>query len=185
MDGRNTFKYIQKKNKKDKKKVLKKIAPYLKITKWCKKGFECSIGKIYSLDGTYRFNQIADANNQVVLADGTFLSIYTIQSTDCSLVVGTSNVLKNVCGDITITFYPSKGNIYQGKDRFFFYLTRYGIYPMGTDADTHFTFDSWCNPENKHILNGYGCTAWVLQNENMDYLKCSKDLGWDKASKCK
>ena len=26
--------------------------------------------------------------------------------------------------------------------------------------------------------NGFGCTAWVLFNENMDYLKCS-GLDWD------
>ena len=29
-----------------------------------------------------------------------------------------------------------------------------------------------------------GCTAWVLYNENMDYLKCD-DLSWSGKKKCK
>ena len=33
-------------------------------------------------------------------------------------------------------------------------------------------------------LNGYGCTAWVIYNENMDYLHCN-DLNWDGKKSCK
>ena len=32
--------------------------------------------------------------------------------------------------------------------------------------------------------NGNGCTAWVIINENMDYLHCS-DLSWTGKHSCK
>ena len=32
--------------------------------------------------------------------------------------------------------------------------------------------------------NGVGCAAWVILNENMDYLHCS-DIGWGGKASCK
>ncbi len=50
---------------------------------------------------------------------------------------------------------------------------------MGTGQQTiGFTFEDYCNKRNQVHLNGYGCTAWVIYNENMDYLHCN-DLNWD------
>ena len=36
----------------------------------------------------------------------------------------------------------------------------------------------------RHKGDSLGCTAWVLYNENMEYLRCS-DLSWDGKKKCK
>ena len=44
--------------------------------------------------------------------------------------------------------------------------------------------DTLCNIENKNILNGYTCAAWIIYNENMDYLHCN-DLSWDGKKRCK
>ena len=48
-----------------------------------------------------------------------------------------------------------------------------------------------CNRLHKHPYpeyygggNMYSCTAWVLYNENMDYLHCD-DLSWTGKTKCK
>ncbi len=72
-----------------------------------------------------------------------------------------------------------------GKDIFLFYVTKYGVTPMGTPEQTSsFTFDNYCNMGKPSTLNGYGCAAWVIYNENMDYLHCD-DLDWNTKTKCK
>ncbi len=67
-------------------------------------------------------------------------------------------------------------NMY-GKDLFMFYLTKQNIIPAGTEKETGWPF-STC------YSHGGACTAWVIYNENMDYLKC-KDLSWTGKKKCK
>ena len=72
-----------------------------------------------------------------------------------------------------------------GKDVFWFVLTKYGLVPGGLAEETgSSTFDNRCNLEKTGTMNGYGCTAWVIYNENMDYLKCN-DLSWNGKTKCK
>lgn len=71
-----------------------------------------------------------------------------------------------------------------GRDVFFFYITKNGIQPMGLQADTGRTFDGFCKYKGNGTYNGYGCTAWVIYNGNMDYLHCG-DLSWDGTTKCK
>ena len=63
------------------------------------------------------------------------------------------------------------------KDVFGFYLTNDDITPMGTTLETAYNFNPDC------YNSGLGCTAWVLLNENLDYLKC-EGLDWSN-TKCK
>jgi hypothetical protein len=55
-----------------------------------------------------------------------------------------------------------------GKDLFYFQIVGDRILPMGASG-TYSSFDSSC----KLSSYGTGCAAWVLQEENMEYLKCS------------
>ena len=77
-----------------------------------------------------------------------------------------------------------------GDTVFIFYITEYGLYPVGSAMEASngngppFPFEKFCNATIPNKLNGYGCTAWVLQNENLDYKKCS-DLSWSGKRKCK
>ena len=71
---------------------------------------------------------------------------------------------------------PKPPNTY-GKDLFMFYLTNKNIIPVGTENETWWTF-------NTCTIYGAGCTAWVIYNENMDYLKCT-DLSWNGKKKCR
>lgn len=96
----------------------------------------------------------------------------------------------------TITVYlepylPSgKANVY-GKNVFAFLLTSKGIIPAGMgnysnyNSNVPFPFDIYCVDDSGKLKRGMGCTAWVLQNQNFDYLKCPDKLGWNKASSCK
>lgn len=64
-----------------------------------------------------------------------------------------------------------------GTDLFGFYLTKQDIVPIGTDRETYYPFDTSC------YNNGLGCTIWVIQNENLEYLKC-KNLKLNGKKKC-
>lgn len=47
-----------------------------------------------------------------------------------------------------------------------------------------FDFPNRCTIKSNDIYNGRNCTAWLLYNENMDYLHCD-DLSWTGKTKCK
>ena len=163
--------------------VEKYILPYLKYISYCP--FTDTTSKKYdrySLDGT-KFSSYTD---RIVLADGSSIATLTIYSSTCSRVVGNSKPLQNVCGEI---FFDVNGASNPpnktGVDLFLFYITKYGVMPMGTQMQySTYTFDQYCNMGNTNRLNGYGCTAWVIYNENMDYLRCN-DLSWDGKKTCK
>ncbi len=75
---------------------------------------------------------------------------------------------------------PNKTDI----DYFEFSIVQNGIVPSGSSKETIWTekFDN-CIKYNRY--NNCKCTAWVIYNKNMDYLKCPDKLGWNKASSCK
>lgn len=92
------------------------------------------------------------------------------------------------CGWITVDLNGSnsKPNT-DGIDVFGFTIFTDGIAPQGTRYDNYwypFSFEGQCAGEK--ITAGFlgRCSAWVLENNNLDYLKCPEKLGWDKALKC-
>ncbi len=108
----------------------------------------------------------------------------------------TSNPLqkRKIYASISVYLEPyipaGSKNVY-GKNIFSFLLTSKGIIPGGIGnysdnlTNNTFPFDIYCVDASGKLKRGMGCTAWVLQNQNFDYLKCPEKLGWDKASSCK
>lgn len=135
--------------------------------------------KFISLDGREfeGLNNMIKGDSIIFLADGTIVKFgYT--STDC----------KNIdisCGDISVFFPASIAKM--GLSNFWFYLSPKGIMPYGHPNHTR-KFEDYCDIKNKKGLassiQGRSCTAWVLYNENMDYLHCD-DLSWQGKRKCK
>ena len=75
---------------------------------------------------------------------------------------------------------PNKGKNTFGYDKFCFTITDQGILPSHTESDITERFgDEPCIPNS-----GY-CTAWVIMNGNMDYLKCYDELSWSGKTSCK
>ena len=70
-----------------------------------------------------------------------------------------------------------------GIDIFKFYLTKDGFIPFGGDGASR-NFETFCNKSKNIIASGWACAAWVMLNENMDYLHC-EDLSWHGKHKCK
>ena len=82
--------------------------------------------------------------------------------------------MSNVCAIIYLDINGSNAPNTHGKDIFSFYLTKNCIEPVGTQDETAWTFEK----------GSLGRTAWVIANENLDYLRCPKDLDWDGKTKC-
>lgn len=76
---------------------------------------------------------------------------------------------------------PNKTDI----DAFRFVVVQNGIVPAGSAKEQIWTerFKDTCIKYQKYQTGK--CTAWVIYNKNLDYLKCPEKLGWDKASSCK
>ena len=127
----------------------------------------------------------------VILSDGTRVTFRTYTG-ECSFNYSKGNkknALQHVCGAISVDLNGHKLPNENGRDRFSFFLTKDAIVPSGI-KESMYEFEQACNKTIDKPYPGfsnsnmYGCTAWVLYNENMDYLKCN-DLSWEGKTKCK
>ena len=117
------------------------------------------------------------SNNTVVLADGSaIVAIWNLYYNDREHYYPNSTYM----GDITVDIDgPNKGKNQYGIDIFVFDITKEnGILPEGIDNT---------NGKNACFKNGINlyCTRWIIENENMDYLKCYDDLKWGQKTSCK
>ena len=90
------------------------------------------------------------------------------------------------CGAFYVDINGAAGPNQDGRDYFIFRLYNDGIAPNGRKGHgngAHYTesFEKNCMGQN---YSSFGtCTAWVIENKNMDYLHCD-DLSWDGKHKC-
>ncbi len=152
--------------------------PYFKIADDCLNLSSCIGHEKYKyLNGTPHISYAGqNSYKHVLLADGTLI-IFHVSSEfkNCSQ--------KNNCAEIFVdTNGYYKGPNQFGRDFFVFSLKKDRIVPYGTQQDVS-NFSLHCN---KTKGSGYGlsCGAWVLANENMDYLHCD-DLNWNDKTKCR
>lgn len=160
--------------------LINKFIPYLRISKQCvgtaasdyKGCFPDIVYKRLDNDPSVNINSL-DIYQKVILSDGTLVA-FQVTSATCNPVYGiTNNPNKGACGGITVDINGFKSPNQLGKDVFFFWITKSGIIPVGTPEDTN----------RSQITNsGYGDAAWVLYNENMDYLKCN--VYWNGPTTC-
>lgn len=156
-----------------------KLSKNLVVARNCGIGAKCWSpkkhlnGRIDDFSDETKFNGVT-----AILADGTsfVLSLFT---PDCNSVQSATKFLQNVCASIDVDINGDKKPNVVGRDVFTFWITKYGIIPFGTQGDSRFENDC-----KKHI-SGVGCTAWVLYNENMDYLYCPDKLSWEGKKSCK
>ncbi len=167
--------------------MANKFIPYFKVIQNCI-GKDSSFTKNHCVDDSKYADPINYAS--VRLIDGTTL-IFRHWKGQCNWNWGNTKALENVCGAIVVDLNGPKSPNMHGQDMFEFYLTNYGVIPVGMQGETRHSFIKACNlsvgPWGTNIganfRNGVGCTAWVLFNENMDYLHC-KDLDWGGKTKC-
>ncbi len=177
--------------------MLTYIMPYMGHAKMCGGGGEkCHASdKLYWRNGTSIENYIFNGDNTrfgLQLSDGMILGVYSApgsgqgvtsqEPSNCSISLGTGKA-NNICGEYMIDINGSASPNTYGKDVFIFNLIKDGtLNPVGTREYTtsQYTFDEGCLAEN---AQGWGCTGWVIENENMDYWHCD-NLSWDGKRKC-
>lgn len=143
---------------------------YLKLAKNCGKKPGC-----FALESIGNRTNLA----KVVLVDGTSVAFGGVNE-NCKLINGQSRELSNICGWVIVDINGTKKPNVYGVDIFEFYLTKYGLLPYGVPEDERYPFRTSCSSSSP----SNGCTAWVLYNENLDYLHC-RDLSWNGKKKCK
>ena len=116
-----------------------------------------------------------------VLPDGMIIRYFA--NSDCNSEHGDTEILKSICGEFSVDINGNKLPNQTGKDVFYFFIAKQGVIPAGTKDETR----RWSNFNDECIATtagGVGCTAWVVYNENMDYLHC-RDLSWTGKHSCK
>lgn len=166
---------------------LNKLVPYFKFTKVCGSKQGCLADIVYK-DISGKNSSYGDKSNiygKARLSDGTFFYVQVVNP-DCS-----SNIYEGkagICGGLYIDINGTGNPNQYGVDLFVFHVAKNGVLVPGGDTsairDNH-TFEYNClNKTTNNFIAGGACTAWVLFNENMDYLHCN-DLSWDGKHSCK
>lgn len=104
------------------------------------------------------------------LNDGTIIRIGYVNNSSESCIGNT-----NACSDIAL-YTDSSLNKQQGVNCFYFYMNNQQILPAGYDAPiSRYSFKNDCNSSTNSTsrTNGRGCTAWIIQEGNMNYLDCN------------
>jgi len=170
-------------NYNDSYKITEKLIPYLKITKNCGMSSDsCGFlqGSYMNLKGDTdgRFNGPATDFSKTALADGMSIAIWG-QDGNCALDTGNCGVI------FTDINGGAKGPNIVGKDGFWFIIKKDRILPTGIQNDTSYPFETTCLNAGSNYYAGRGCTAWVIYNENLDYLHCPGELSWNGPTTCK
>lgn len=157
--------------------IVNTLSPFLRITKNCGTGAGCMPVPYKELNNNTNDIDTDTTMAHIQLSDGTLLAFKSYGWGNAGNNVGSTQALQNTVAAIWIDINGFKGPNRYGKDLFSVYLTKYGIIPTGTTQQTGDAFTSYCYPR------GLSCAAWVIYNENRDYLKCS-GLSWNGPTKC-
>ena len=159
--------------------MMEKFGKYLKYQKTCGRNKGCFPNVTYKSvtgNGYSKWEDDTTDRSRAILTDGTLIMF------NKSAMWG-ENEGNYLYAQIYVDINGFKGPNQLGRDFFYFYINPEKIVPAGAKAleekneDQKFT-------KNCIQQNGYACAAWVIYNENMDYLHC-KDLSWDGKHSCK
>lgn len=158
--------------------MMEKFGKYLKYQKTCGRNKGCFPNVTYKSVTGNDYNKWEDYTtdrSRAILTDGTL-----IMFNKNGIWVGEGNYLY---AQIYVDINGFKGPNQLGKDFFYFYINPEKIVPGGAKALEEKN-EAQKFTKNCIQQNGYACAAWVIYNENMDYLHC-KDLSWDGKHSCK
>lgn len=162
--------------------LINMLAKYIHFTKNCGRNPGCFPDLKYRTLSDLATYQNIDSKTRFAkaqMANGTIISAL-IESATCSDVVGTSEALSNSCGWLYVDINGLKNPNRLGYDLFEFEITKFGIVPAGSPLETSESFTVECSRVNS---DGFGCAAWVIDNQNMEYKKCN-GLSWNGKKVC-
>lgn len=118
----------------------------------------------------------------LALEDGSVIMIALTSSSEACRESSLSS--KKICSSAVVWFPDKTKKRIEGVNQFSFYIMKDRIIPWGVQEDIQNPFNNYCKISKNIRQSGRGCTAWVIYNENMDYLHCD-DLSWNGKKKCK
>ncbi len=177
----------------DRAKLFDELAPkYFSILKSCGYNVPVSMDSCLKLKYKNRFNSTESAFSNTPYAryhliDG--MTFYIVMNGNCDENISLNKYYgsySGLCGSIYVDLNSAKGPNVLNRDLFRFNLMTDGIIPAGSSKEVIWTetFENQCLGKRPHGNGDAKCTAWVLYNENMDYLHCD-DLSWEGKSRCK
>ena len=156
--------------------MMEKFGKYLKYQKTCGRNKGCFPNVTYKSVTGNGYSKWEDTTyrSRAILTDGTLI-MFNFNAL--------GNNSDNFYAQIYVDINGFKGPNQLGRDFFYFYISPEKIVPGGARA-LEAIFPDQKFDRNCIQQNGYACAAWVIYNENMDYLHC-KDLSWDGKHSCK
>jgi len=126
---------------------------------------------------------VFDGKYQVVLPDGTVLAF---QTAGLGINLAFIEIFVDIDG-------ANKGKSQFGNDVFKFLIDSPNdgvsrILTTGTNMTTTWSgnLSEWLNSSDAfNFSSGWGLAAWVIENGNLDYLKCPDELNWETQTSCK
>lgn len=159
--------------------MMEKFGKYLKYQKTCGRNKGCFPNVTYKSvtgNGYSKWEDYTTDRSRAILTDGTLIMFN-------KSALWRGNEGNYLYAQIYVDINGFKGPNQLGRDFFYFYINPEKIVPGGAKAleekNEGQKFTKNCIQQN-----GYACAAWVIYNENMDYLHC-KDLSWDGKHSCK
>ena len=141
------------------KRAAERITEFMKISKSCTNNTTAGCmktGQTKNLANTNYTVQPVDTNTYTyILADGTSLAI-SASNTSVHFFIDTDG--------------PNKGNFTYGVDVFQFHANNDGLYYSKTSSNSSNLAN--CSGDIALIMT---CEAWILDNDNMDYIKADKN----------
>lgn len=149
------------------------FAPYLQEGEPCRGDYGCFVEEYKTLSGgVYQYppkNHSMYARG--ILANGVAFAMPS-HGTGCNFNLdSSSDFYPNVCGVLYFDLNGYDRPNQAGVDYFGFFITTKGILPMGFVGWDGGTNGYTCKHNGTSGGNGTGCTAWVLNKGNMDYLR--------------
>ena len=153
--------------------VFNKIKEYLPVDNVCGKKDDshlCFKENYPKLNKNGEINIFKKHFYKFSLKDGSTGAIYyNFPKCDIDDSISHEPPLNALCGSIWVDINgKKKPNVY-GKDLFQFLITKSGeLVPRGHEDDRVYTIERHCSNVNQ---SGDACGAWILYNNNMEYLK--------------
>jgi prepilin-type N-terminal cleavage/methylation domain-containing protein len=102
-----------------------------------------------------------------IMANGS-LARFNMDRSDCEYNYGTGSVAEHSCGDLVLDVNGFKGPNQAGRDIFYLWVTKTGIYPHGIPNDIYSNINTYCNKNNATSISGKACAVKVLKGEKID-----------------
>ncbi len=152
-----------------------KIKQFLKVADDCGvndcENYSISVGHFYTLNGKLYDSENYNNAYNLKLTDGTELSFRENIKDQIICILTDINGQQgpNTIGKDIFNFAVYNNNKFEAD----------GIGVDPSDTSSSYSYKA-CNPKQE----GWNCAAWVIYNENMDYLRCADELSWNGKHKC-